>query len=198
MVRWLKRHPFFMLGVGLAMGLLVGVGMLAGALVAVGVQHAQADGTRSLPATFMPQIPLHAAAHGTDGFAMATGNINEDVDGLYTLDYLTGDLHCWVFNPRTMDFRGLFSTNVLGDLGVEKGKKPNYAMVTGLVSWVGGTAGPARPANALVYVADCNSGNFAAYGLFINKSASTVGIAQKDALRKVAFGKGRNIPERDK
>ena len=193
MVRWLKRNPFFTLGLGLAMGLLVGVGMLAGALVAVGVQSAQPQAQWQ-----MPQIPLHAASHGSEGFAMATGNINEDVDGLYTLDYLTGDLHCWVFNPRTMDFRGLFSTNVQGDLGFEKGKKPNYAMVTGLVSWVGGTAGPARPANALVYVADCNSGNFAAYGLFINKSASTVGIAQKDALRKVAFGKGRQIAERDK
>lgn len=191
MVRSLKRHPFVTLGLGLTMGLLVGVGMFAGAVVATGLG-------KSTSPSMMPEIPLYAAgAHGAEGFAMATGNIDEDSDGLYTLDFLTGDLMCWMFNPRTGTFTGLFTANVLNDLGIpEKGKKPNYAIVTGLVSWRGGVSGPARPGNALVYVADTNTGNFAAYGLFVNRAASGVGGLQKDALRKVAFGKARNLPER--
>ena len=189
MARWIKRKPFLMLGLGLAAGLLIGVGMFAGALVATGLQSPQ-------PQMIVPEFPLHAAAggHGSDGFAMATGNINEDVDALYTMDFLTGDLKCWVFNPNTGTFTGLFETNVNGDLGLEKGKKANFAIVTGGVSWKGGVTGGHRPGNSLVYVADVNSGNFAAYGLFINRQATV----QKDALRKVAIGKGRVLAERDR
>ena len=192
MLVWLKQKPFLMLGLGLAMGLLVGVGMLAGALVATSVHQSQ-----SQPQFVLPEIPLHAASHGPDGFALATGSINEDTDGLYTLDFLTGELTCWIFNAKSSTFSSQIRTNVLGDLGIDKGKKPNYALVTGLVSWVGGNAGAARPANALVYVVDCNTGNFAAYGLFVNKSTTTFGALQQDALRRVAIGKGRNIPARE-
>jgi len=197
MVEGLKQKPFLMLSLGLAMGLLVGVGMLAGALVATGVQQAGIKQASAQPRFVLPEIPLQAASHGADGFALTTGSINEDTDGLYTLDFLTGELTCWIFNARTSTFSSQIRTNVLGDLGSENGKKPNYALVTGLVSWVGGNAGAARPANSLVYVVDCNTGNFAAYGLFVNKSTSTFGALQKDALRRVAIGKGRNIPDRE-
>jgi hypothetical protein len=165
--------------------------MFVGALAVTGL-------ARPGPQTLVPEFPLHAtASHSGDGFAMATGNIDEDVDGLYTLDYVTGDLRCFVFNPRTLNFTGLYATNVNNDLGYERGKKPSYVMVTGLVSWKGGTFGATRPGNALVYVADANTGNFAAYGLFTNRQASSIGALQKDALRKVAVGKGRVLAVRD-
>src|SRR4051794_23038843 len=107
MVRWLKRKPFVMLGLGLTMGLLVGVGMLVGAVTTLGLRN-------STPQMVAREIPLFAdaASHGSDGFAMATGNIDEESDGLYTLDYLTGDLACWVFNPRSGNFTALFTANV--------------------------------------------------------------------------------------
>ena len=100
---WLQRKPVLWLSLGLAMGLLVGVGMFAGALVVTGLHRPLARGPM--------EFPLYASAsHGGDGFAMATGNIDEDVDGLYTLDFLTGDLMCWVFNPRTLILQGCHLT----------------------------------------------------------------------------------------
>jgi sulfur carrier protein len=64
---------------------------------------------------------------------------------------------------------------VVRDLGIEQGKKPNYAMVTGTVVFQRGTAARAVPALCAVYVADANTGNFAAYGLPWDRTAARSG-----------------------
>ena len=145
-------------GIGLAVGLAVGVAMLAGALAALAVWGP----TRLI----IPQTALHAeASQAGETLAVATGLIDEDVEGLFVLDFVTGDLRCMVMGYRTGVFNGLFETNVLKDLGVDpNNKRPSYLMVAGLSNFAGRTTG-ASPAMSVVYVVDANTGRFAAYSL---------------------------------
>jgi hypothetical protein len=108
-----------MLAIGLVAGLTLGGAM------AVGMVLGQRGPALSrLPS--LADIELKAAAsHGADTFAIATGYVDEDVEGLYTLDFLTGDLQCFVVNPRTGATGGWFKANVANVLSVERGKKPN-------------------------------------------------------------------------
>lgn len=95
---------------------------------------------------------LHASTAATgETFAMATGPIDSEVEGLYMLDFLTGDLQCVVLNYRSARFAALFRANVLADLGVEPAKKPKYLMTTGAINFPRG-ATAARPGNSVVYV----------------------------------------------
>jgi hypothetical protein len=141
------------------------------------------------------QLRAATAAVG-DSFAMATGPIDEEVEGLYMLDFLTGDLQCVVLNYRTTKFNAIFRTNVLNDLGVDPAKKPKYLMTTGAINIPRGYS-VARPANSVVYVLETTTGRFAAYGIpWRRELAATarpqaftlvlldVGIARTAALRE--------------
>ena len=89
-------------------GLLVGMGVLIGSWTATVV-----------PAVF-PEIPLHATATDSgDTFAIATGYIADGIEGCFFLDFLTGDMQCWVINGRTGGQGGYFVQNVVADLGVD-------------------------------------------------------------------------------
>jgi hypothetical protein len=174
--------------------LLVGVGMLVGALVATGVHNSRAQ-----TAAVVPEIPLHAlgGAHGTGTFAVASCSIDEDgADGLFTLDFETGDLNCFILNPRNGKFTGVYSANVKTDLAVV-GKAPNYAMTTGMVGWKGGRVGGFSNSSAVVYVADVNSGKYMAYGVKYNNEALVAGVPQKGMLVKLDAGTGKNVVKRD-
>ena len=67
-----------------------GVGIVAGLVIGLNIQG------------LWPSVPLHASAtHGLERFAIATGLVDERVEALYFLDYLTGDLRAAVINPKT-------------------------------------------------------------------------------------------------
>ncbi len=161
----LKTSTVWLLGLGC--GLLVGVGMMVGALVAV--NWGGSSRTVQQPAFPIPSNILHAAtADSGKSMAIATAQVYEDAEGLFLLDFLTGDLHCWVINrlnPRT--HIGLFKSNVTEALGIEKGKAADYILATARYSPVGGAAGPA---DCICYVADCNSGKVAAYSLLFDRT----------------------------
>jgi len=189
MSKFFAHRPVLMLSLGLTMGLLVGVGMLVGALVAA---HSQPVATLQMPETL-----LHASgSHSGESFAMATGMFDESMEGVFLLDYLTGDLQCWVLSPQAATFVAQFKYNVLGDLGVEQGKKPNYVMVTGAASFRRG-ANMLQPGNSVVYVADANTGNFAAYGVVFNATMFKTATPQTGALRKLGAGKARALAIRE-
>jgi expansin (peptidoglycan-binding protein) len=139
---------------------------------------------------------LHAVGgYGTENFAMATGNIDGNFEGLFTLDYLTGDLQCWVINPRTGTWGGLYKTNVAIDLEVEKGKKPSFVLVTGAANFPG-TAAMKRPAQCIVYVADANTGKFAGYAIAMTQGAQAAGLGEFGPMQMVAKGNARNVEVR--
>ena len=187
-----------LVGVGLGMGLLVGVGMLVGALIATGrMAHDRTSQDRGGYIS-LPETALHATASaGGDTFAIATGPIDDEVEGLFTLDFLTGDLKCLVINPRNGRWSS-FEYNVLADLGVaEKGKASKLLMVTGAWSMRASGAGAGRPAASVVYVADAVTGNVGVYSVPWNRSIPPTGGVQGGALVQVALGKVRNLAVRD-
>jgi hypothetical protein len=75
---------------------------------------------------------------------------------------------------------------------LNKGKKPNYVMVTGQMDFLRGAA-MSRPANTVIYVCDTNSGNFAAWGIPWNRTIAQQGRPQQGALILLDVGKARNL-----
>ena len=181
---WCKTKAGGTFGSGLLMGLVLGAGMLIGALVAVAPQGP----ARSL----FPEIPLHASATvSSETLAVATGLVDEEMEGLFVLDFLTGQLQCAVLNHRVARFNALFQTNVLKDLGVDPTKKrPQYLMVTGLTNFPRGSA-VARLGLSVVYVVDANTGRFAAYGMPWRSEMARAGRPQQGAMILLDAGDAR-------
>lgn len=137
------------------------------------------------------------ASHGAETFAVATGPVDNEVEGLFTLDYLTGDLQCFVVNPRTGKLGGWFKTNIAADLPVESGKKPTYLLVTGAMSARGGNYSGVKPAGCVCYVVDANSGVFAGYSFGWEQAKVSVGAPQAQKMFVVLSGKARNLEIRE-
>ena len=174
MFRRLFKKPGVALSVGLAMGLLVGVGMMIGALATAAWWSPQQGN--------LPETLLRAStAQSSDSFAIATGTIDANVEGVFLLDYITGDLQCWVLSPRSGQINGLFRYNVARDLATESGKSPKYLMATGRVTFLGG--GPSsRFGNCAVYVVDANTGVVATYAVPWERTRANAGGGQMGTL----------------
>lgn len=173
------QKPKFLLAVGGSIGLALGLAFAAG--IYLGRPAAQPWDELRLRA---------AAAHGASSFSIASGPVDEEVEGLYCLDFVTGDLTCYVLNPRTGKAGGLFKTNVTNDLPPEKGKAPAYSMVTGTIS-IRGVTTNARPSASVVYVADANTGYVAGYSFEWNRAAMAAGAQQAQAMKRVLYEKAR-------
>jgi hypothetical protein len=175
------------------MGLLVGIGMMIGAVHAV-----SGPGSNQL---LLPETLLHAeAATGCDTMAVATGAVGDDSEGLYTLDFITGELNCFVMYTQggsAKQWGGTFKTSVIPALGaVEKGKSPNYLLVTGRADFRG-TSAQQRPGYSIAYVVDTNTGNFAAYGVLWNKAYAASGNPQTGELLLLNKGTARSVAIRE-
>ena len=172
--------------VGLALGRMPSAYTLPG-----GASHSQST---AIPA--LGQFKLQAlASHGADTFAIATGPVDDEVEGLFTLDYLTGDLQCFVINPRTFARGGLFKTNIAKDLAPAKGKKPTYLIATGRITPAGGAEGPLRPAGCICYVVDANTGEAVAYSFPWARGGG--GAAQAAEMKLIGKWKARSLEIRD-
>lgn len=195
MKRWMiPGRRWLTFGGGLSAGLLIGIGLLMGGIV--GSRYAAQDGNSA--SLSLPITKLHATAtHGGETFAMATGAITQEVEGVFFLDYLTGELQCQVVSVRYLQLAGVFKHNVIADLGVEKGtKKPSFLMATGAAQFRS-TGGAIQFAGCIVYVADANTGNWAAYALPWNRQAESVGVTQAFPMKLIGGGKARDLALRD-
>lgn len=111
-----------------------------------------------------PQSKLHAVATDRgETFAIATGHVDEEVEAIYFLDFLTGDLRAAVLG-RNNKFQGAFQYNVLADFKIDPAKNPKFMMVTGINQTRRG-AGAAQISSSVVYVAEITTGQCAAYGI---------------------------------
>jgi hypothetical protein len=138
---------------GLCLGLGIVIGLAAGA--------------------FLPQAPLHAVATDrSENFVMSTGVVSEELEGVFFLDSLTGDLKGTIINPfvQPPTVGITYSRNVVADMKIDVAKSPKFVMVTGLM--------PLRPlgglnqfADSVVYVAELSSGMMACYGMQFNFAA---------------------------
>jgi len=184
MMRRLQRNPWLALSAGVCMGLLMGVGVMIGAMIAVPLART--------PSIEFPGVLNATATDSTSTMAIATGPIDGEVEGLFVLDFLTGELQCSVLNPRTGTLGGLYKHNVVLDLGVEQGKQPKYLMVTGAANFrVSG--GNVRPAASIVYVADANTGRYAAYMLPWDRQAQSYNFAQMNPMILLGTGDARQL-----
>lgn len=145
------------MGAGVSLGLAIGIALAVG--IWLGMRSHSSDSLAALP----PELRLRAsAAHGSDTFAITTGPVDGNVDGVFCLDFLTGDLTGYVLHPRNGKFFAAFRANVLDRLPVEQGKTPKYALAVGRFTTISSYTN-VKPGASVVYVADCNSGKLAAY-----------------------------------
>jgi hypothetical protein len=136
-------------GLGLAIGLVVGL-TLGG---------------------FWPHTPIHASATDrVENFAIATGFVSEEIEAVFYLDYLTGNLNVAVPSRQMPRFQSFFTTNVHADLkqalaasGVPAPQSPKYLMVTGTANLQ--PKGRNYFGNTVVYVAETNTGMVLAYAV---------------------------------
>ncbi len=135
-----KQNQFVWLAMGLVVGLIVG--------------------------SFCPHAPLHATATDRfENFAIATGEVDDGVEAIYFLDFLTGELRAAVMSKqRPPRFNAFYTRNITMDLEIDPSKNPRYLMVTGLTDIRRG-ASRMSPSKAVVYVAEITSGIVAAYAI---------------------------------
>lgn len=173
---------------GLTAGLLVAAGVWMGRLTPPGT-----SGEAKSSEAIAREMVLNAGA-GTsnDAFAVCTGML-DDSEGLFMLDFLTGELTCLAINPRTGQFGARMSVNVVAALGADAERKPRYLMTTGVANVRGGRGGNIRPASSVVYVVDANTGAFAAYSVPWNPNAWAQGAPLTAPLVLIDGGKVRNV-----
>lgn len=136
-----------------------------------------------------------ASAAATDTMAVATGPVSKDAEGIFFLDFITGDLQCLVYYPRAGAFGAHYYGNVLRHLG-GGGKNTKYLMVTGQAITTA-TSGGARPGASLVYVTDVNGGRFAAFAVPWDRTSESSNRMQSGGLVYVGGGPIRNYQLRD-
>src|SRR5690348_6334947 len=82
--------------------------------------------------SFLPHESLLAVATDRqDSFAIATGAVDSGVEAIFTLDFLSCDLHGAVLNPGTRTFTSAYARNIAADFQLEAGSNPKFVMVTG-------------------------------------------------------------------
>ena len=143
-----------------------------------------------------PSVPLHASAtQGLDKFAIATGLVDSEVEALYFLDFLTGDLRAAVIDQKTGKFNAFFTRNIAADFGAV-GKGARYLVVTGSANMPRGRNN-FQYAKSIVYVAEANTGQVAAYTIPWNSSFQASGKPQQGEFQPLDVAQFRTAFVRD-
>jgi hypothetical protein len=135
-----------------------------------------------LASGILPYAPLHAVGNAAgDTFAIATGPMDEEVEAVFFLDFLTGDLTAAALNPRLLRFNALFHTNVLNAMQIDVSKNPKFSMVTGMLGVRRGS-GPGW-GQSVAYVAESTTGRVGAFATPWERSMATANKPMKGVLR---------------
>jgi hypothetical protein len=131
---------------------------------------------------FLPHTPSWAVSTDRqDTYAVCTGPLDDDLEAVYFLDFLTGDLRAAVLSLQTGRFTGFFEYNIARDLAADPGKTPRYTMVTGVANLRQNT-GQLRPSNSIVYITEGSSGKVAAYAIPWNRGRAGQTQPYKDQM----------------
>jgi hypothetical protein len=135
-----------------------------------------------LASGLMPYAPLHAVGNATgDTFAIATGPMDEEVEAIFFLDFLTGDLRAAALNPRLGRFNAFFQFNVLQAMQIDVSKNPKFSMITGMLGIRRGAS--AGWGQSVVYVAESTTGRVGAFATPWDRSAANANKPMNGALR---------------
>jgi hypothetical protein len=115
---------------------------------------------------FWPTPALHGVATDRwENFAIATGPLDNEVEAVFFLDSLTGDLKASVLNINNGTFSAFYSYNILRDMGIDPSRNPRYLMVTGVADLRRFAGAQVRPGASVVYIAELTTGKVAAYAV---------------------------------
>ena len=134
---------------GLCTGLLVALGVWLGRLPAASLDHQDVAAQMLLQA---------GGASQCDRFAACTGPVDDGGEGLFMLDFATGQLTAVVINGRTASIQARFETNVVAALGAKASDQPRYLLTSGVTDFRR-TGGAVRPGASVIYVVDANTGS---------------------------------------
>jgi hypothetical protein len=121
-----------------------------------------------------PPKALAVATAVQDSFAVCTAPVNDGTEGVFILDFETGDVSGGVLNPTSAKFMVGYRHNVLRDVGFKPGKvkNPKFLLVPGQATFAGPDGGNLGP--SVLYVTDVATGVTAAYG--VPWTATAVGV----------------------
>jgi hypothetical protein len=143
-------------------------------------------------------LPAHAVATDRfENFAIATGPMDNDIEAVFFLDFLTGDLKAAVLSAQFGRFNAFYERNILTDLGVDPSRNPRYLMVTGMANLRRGLGNQARPGLSVVYVAELTSGKIAAYGVPWTPQFHNAGVPVQGTLVPLDIAQFRNALVRE-
>jgi len=144
--------------------------------------------------TLAPPLPLHATATSSnEGFSICTGELEPGFEGIYFLDFQTGDLRAMFLNPRSNKFTSFYEYNVLADF--KDAKTPKFLMVSGHSPLL--SQGNARPSTAIIYVVEINSGIVNAYVAPYPPNRTTLNSPISEKLVKLDSAKFRSTAIRE-
>lgn len=128
-------------GLGLGVGLVLGV----------------------LAAGWWPDSPVHAVATDRhENFAICTSTVDDSLEAVYFLDFLTCELKTSVVLPQTNEFTTAYVRDIRKDLMIDPAEKPHFLMVSG-VHRVQPNSDMPRGARSVLYVAELNTGRMVSY-----------------------------------
>ena len=171
----------------LLVGMLLGSGLFAAGGMFFSRSDRTAESNNFLPVSFRPD----ATSMGKS-ISVATGWIDDEVEGLYVLDHLTGNLQCWVMNSRSGEVGGVFRGNVNLALGLEGKADPDYVIATGRFDFKNFRQGNLKYANCICYVGESSTGKILAYSFTFDPTTGALGQPQMGDLILIA-----TIPFRD-
>lgn len=111
-----------------------------------------------------PHEPALAnATDRSDNYALTTAQaaLIDPIEGIFTLDFLTGDLKGAVLNRQVGKFTAFYYRNVTQDFGLDASAQPRYTIMTGAAQLT--NRGGVTFAPAVIYVAELTSGKVACY-----------------------------------
>ncbi len=137
--------------------------------------------------SWLKQIPVHAmATQGQENFVIASGYVGDGIEGIYFLDFLTGDLKATVINERAGGFSSFFDYNISDDFNLAQVRNPKYLMVTGQANDLTTSGVGGQMANSVLYVVEASTGQLVAYGLPWSRSMHTAGKIQRGTFIPLA------------
>jgi hypothetical protein len=144
-----------------------------------------------------PNSPAHAVATSQiESFSICTAPIDEEGEGVFFLDYLTGELKGAALSPNFGKFNALFGVNVATTLGVDITKNPRYLLVSGQANFRRG-AGNQQLGGSVLYVAELSSGKVAAYGIPWTRAARNAQQPVQVPLTPLDVYQFRNVQVRN-
>ena len=140
---------------------------------------------------FWPHEPVAASGNDRDAkFGILTTPMARNVEGVFVLDYLTGQLSGAVLNPATGTFNHTYSRKIADDFQVDAKAKPSYVFVAGQAVLPRNQL--ARfPGASVIYIGDKASGRVIAYKVNFPQTRAAVKLAGIIPIATYQFGVAR-------